>query len=109
MTDYIKREDAVIRIAALMAAEAESDGCEDQPMDNYIEYASEDLADIPSADVAPVRHGRWEAFEDMMLDTCYRCSECGREFYLADCSTPQENEYNYCPNCGAKMDEEVDA
>ena len=56
MDDYIKREDAVRRIAVLIAAEAESDGCEDQPMDNYIEYASEDLADIPSADVAPVRH-----------------------------------------------------
>lgn len=52
--DYIKREDAVRRIAVLMAAEAESDGCEDQPMDTYIEYASEDLADIPSADVVPV-------------------------------------------------------
>lgn len=54
MTDYIKREDAVRRVAVLIAAEAESDGCEDQPMDNYIEYALEDLADIPSADVAPV-------------------------------------------------------
>ena len=54
MDDYIKREDAVRRIAVLIAAEAESDGYEDQPMENYIEYASEDLADIPSADVAPV-------------------------------------------------------
>lgn len=36
------------------AAEAESDGCEDQSMENYIEYASEDLADIPSADVVQV-------------------------------------------------------
>ena len=52
--EYIKREDAVRRIAVLIAAEAESDGYEDQPMENYIEYASEDLADIPSADVAPV-------------------------------------------------------
>ena len=54
MADYIKREDAARRIAVLIAAEAESDGYEDQPMENYIEYASEDLADIPSADVAPV-------------------------------------------------------
>ncbi len=61
------------------------------------------VENAPTIDAVPVRHGRWEAFEDMMLDTCYRCSECGREFYLEG-GTPQENEYNYCPNCGAKMD-----
>lgn len=64
------------------------------------------LMDVPSADVAPVRHGRWESFEDVFMDTCYECSECGLAFYLADGGTPQENQYHYCPNCGAKMDEE---
>ena len=57
-------------------------------------------------DVAPVRHGRWESFEDVFMETCYECSECGLAFYLADGGTPKENKYHYCPNCGAKMDEE---
>lgn len=56
---------------------------------------------MPSADVAPVRHGRWEDYEE----NTWQCSECGELFYLED-GTPQENEYRYCPNCGAKMDEE---
>lgn len=42
----------------------------------------------------PERHGRWE--ETTTEDPCYyRCSECGRQ---------TDDEYNYCPNCGAKME-----
>ena len=54
--------------------------------------------------IDPVRHGRWESFEDVFMETCYECSECGLEFYLADGGTPKENKYHYCPNCGASMD-----
>lgn len=56
-------------------------------------------------DVAPVRHGRWEKNDYLFIDTLYRCSVCGEEFYIEN-GTPQENQYYYCPNCGAKMDEE---
>ena len=102
MTDYIKRDDAIKWLKNLF------DDCGNyMPLWHYGEVLPK-IIELLEVDVAPVRHGRWEAFEDMMLDTCYRCSECGREFYLADCSTPQENEYNYCPNCGAKMDEEAE-
>ena len=52
----------------------------------------------------PVRHGRW-IVEDIVIDNngrtmpdWPRCSECDRQSDL---------EYDYCPNCGAKMDEEV--
>lgn len=95
MSDYIKREDAVRRIAVLIAAEAESDGYEDQPMENYIEYASEDLADIPSADVAPVRHGRWIDMDRYGFPVM-ECSECGAQTGTLN--------FPYCFNCGAKMD-----
>lgn len=57
-----------------------------------------------SADVAPVRHGQFVPFEEVFMDTCWECSECGLKFYLADGGTPKENSYNYCPNCGARMD-----
>ena len=97
MDDYIKREDAVKRIAVLIAAEAESDGYEDQPMENYIEYASEDLADVPSADVAPVRHAHWIKISPAGI---YECSECGKNVMTSDIKA-----YEYCHGCGAKMDE----
>ena len=53
---------------------------------------------IPSADVAPVRHGRWLQKKHKIFGNAYDyvCSECGCDYALA--------EYNYCPNCGAKMD-----
>ena len=48
------------------------------------------VAEIPAAEVEPVRHGRWNPDGS--------CSECG-EF---DNKDPYGS--NYCPNCGAKMD-----
>ena len=52
---------------------------------------------IPSADVAPVRHGRWEKAENLKP----KCSACG-EYHLY--AWPDYIKCNYCPNCGAKMD-----
>ena len=91
MTDYIKREDAINMVRNTFT------GMTADTLELRIN-------DIPSADVAPVRRGRWESFEDVFMETCYQCSECGLSFYLADGGTPKENEYHYCPNCGAKMD-----
>ena len=63
----------------------------------------DDLKSIPSADIEPVRHGHWEfpifADSDDELDPRVRCSECGGiEAAFA--------RWNYCPNCGARMDKE---
>ena len=52
------------------------------------------IDNAPSADVAPVRHGRWIASHD---EFC-QCSLCKYPVYAA------WNTTNYCPNCGAKMD-----
>lgn len=50
------------------------------------------LDDSPAADVQPVKHGRW------MYP--FYCSECGFEPYYSS----SDLTYNYCPNCGARMD-----
>ena len=51
----------------------------------------------PSADVAPVRHGRW------INENFYtHCSACGK-MAIYD-KYGQEVESDYCPHCGAKMD-----
>ena len=49
--------------------------------------------------------GRWEIIEDWDGDDLYRCSECGSMFTLID-GTPEDNDYNFCPSCGAWMIEE---
>ena len=62
------------------------------------------LNQFPAADVAPVRHGRWEDSADEWFGTdVYTCSKC-RESYVLVEGTPKENLWHYCPNCGAKMD-----
>ena len=50
-----------------------------------------DVDTIPSADVAPVRHGRWK----MCGKNLGECSECGEIVSVRS---------NYCPNCGCKME-----
>ena len=52
---------------------------------------------IPVADVAPVRHGKWEIVvgsngKEYMVCTCCRVSQ------------DLTGVFTYCPNCGAKMD-----
>ena len=54
---------------------------------------------MPDADVAPVVHGRWTQVDD----TKCRCSNCD---IIALIGLYPHGDKNYCPNCGAKMDEE---
>ena len=56
----------------------------------------------PTADVAPVVHGRWIEKEKYTFGIMYDCSLC--EDRILDNGHP----WNYCPNCGAKMDGGVD-
>ena len=50
------------------------------------------VEDAPTVDTK--RHGHWDSRQ-----LVYECSECGHMGY---------SDMNYCPNCGALMDEEVE-
>ena len=52
----------------------------------------------PAAEAEPVRHGRWIAKEDE-VSYWWECSECHSD---------ETQKSPYCPNCGARMDLEVD-
>ena len=63
-------------------------------IETVLEYAE----DLPAADVAPVRHGRWKCNKP--------CPVCGEDrFKGLDADIWADWEPLYCPNCGAKMDE----
>lgn len=50
------------------------------------------------------KQGRWEQSEfDLAMDRVV-CSHCKKEWNVIDNCTET---FNYCPNCGAKMDKEV--
>lgn len=55
------------------------------------------LKKIPAADVAPVVHGRWKKSGSLL-----ECQYCG-EIY-SQLGGNAGKSWNYCPNCGAKMD-----
>lgn len=58
----------------------------------------------PTIDAEPVRHGEWILNPcNLYNDATWVCSECGNEWVLID-GTPLDNQMNYCPKCGARMD-----
>ena len=92
MAEYIDKE------AAIEAAKhAWAKGLEPS---QYIEI-------IPAADVASVKHERWIEYTKVIIpepynkwEQAWKCSKCGfDDGFVA---------YNYCPNCGAKMEGECD-
>lgn len=48
--------------------------------------------------------GHWIEKDGFDGDTYYDCSECGESWTTIE-GTPWDNEWNYCPNCGARMTE----
>lgn len=52
-------------------------------------------------DAEPVKHGHWEMYgaftQGTLVIPIYRCSECKED--------TNNWFWNYCPNCGARMDE----
>lgn len=58
-----------------------------------------DVTPVSLDDLKP--HGRWVC-PDFEFSDYWKCSACDEEFYFEE--HPDEVVYNYCPNCGAKMD-----
>ena len=60
------------------------------------------LSAVPAADVAEVRHGRWEFLGPNRLIKSCMCGTCSvchvRSVYIVNTAI--------CPNCGAPMDKE---
>ena len=68
-----------------------------------------DIDAMPTVDAVPVRHGKWldpEAFKrPWFRHHIFECSVC-RNTLDMDGVNAGRGDANYCPNCGARMDEE---
>ena len=92
-------EDCISREQAVYVA---SGYCEPQNI-------ADELRKLPSVQPQPKR-GKWIDQADSIgeyASGCYECDECHEVFWL-ESGTPQDNEYNFCPNCGADMREVQD-
>lgn len=62
----------------------------------------------PTIEAEPVMHGRWvtgdklNTHRKLLVTHFLYCSECGEEAYW-DTDYGQQK-FDYCPNCGTKMD-----
>ena len=90
MAEYIERE--TIKAAMIHY------GFKSQDM-TVTEFVEDEL---PAADVAPVRHGRWIEKEKYTFGVMYDCSICDNRIL------DNGHSWNYCPNCGARMTEDID-
>lgn len=61
-------------------------------------------SDLDESLVVELKQGHWDIHTDEYDCEYMKCSVCGEEFYPVDEDTV-DRVYNYCPNCGAKMDE----
>lgn len=100
MKEYIERAAAMEYIFGLTIA--------DPAAAQYADAVCYHLQNLPAADVAPVRHGRWIGIEyDGYADgfpvyDLWECSECGEEVKGEDVPVS----HPWCHSCGARMDKE---
>ena len=89
MDEYIKREYAVDAVLDVY--------CDTPDIDLSGEKFEAAIFKIPPADVAPVRHAKWEAVVGSDGKEKMVCIGCRKQQDLTGV-------FSYCPNCGAKMD-----
>ena len=102
MKEHIERE-ALLELYQI-------DGPENETGHVPLPVIRQNIMDLPAADVAEVRHGRWIGIEyDGYADGCpvydlWECSECGEEVRGEDVP----DTHPWCHACGARMDKEDD-
>ena len=95
MAEYIERE------AVVMELNKTYDNMNAMGAQFYCGFmnAVHRIKDFPAADVAPVRHWKWLEVREKRLfgEHYFLCSNCKSRNGLMI-------SFNYCPNCGCKMD-----
>ena len=98
---------------ALYKSFGASGNCNNCPLDAYkCQYYNEHtfmefcerIDDAPIVDAVHVKHGHWievQRIHEKDHTAICECSLCGDTVWVYD----GQRAWNYCPNCGAKMDE----
>lgn len=94
-------DDLISRKALFKAWDGLSDEIKDK--DLLIDEMIRRTQDAEAVDAEPVRHGTW--VQSRVIPSFHHCSYCKAAFEMkATCNTYAL--FNYCPNCGARMDKE---
>ena len=100
MDEYISREEAVKKIkSCIFTAQDAWESVYNTAMAEIMEC----IKHIPSADVQPVRFGRWVKSDiQKHVEVTYECSECGHE------AVGDYEKTSFCGGCGVKMKDDKD-
>lgn len=101
MADYIDREVAVSKMR--MAQSSHHTLGERMSVNEAVAIVEE----MPTADVAPVVHGRWDDIPNAYMSVVSKTGAYhGNATTCSVCLEVNPNAFktNYCPNCGAKME-----
>ena len=91
--EYIEREAALNTVEEIMS---------DYNIYHQHRAIKKRIKRLPAADVAPVRHAKWELIDECINEGVY-CSNCHKKIYRAEYAN-QKVKSKYCPNCGSRMD-----
>ena len=97
--EYIEREAAICTIERRIQQLMKDPEFRRKRGDIDLYGARRMIAGIPAADVRPVVRGKWESHGEG-IRWVYVCSACG---YVD--GYPMNDRMNFCPNCGATMEE----
>ena len=109
--EYISREAAKQALKPLV--HEEDDYADGLHFSDIWEEECDALDALPAADVAPVVHAHWAkeytlGWYDGEQNYKLICPACNYSYLDNHLGAIAPKHFNYCPNCGAKMDEEVD-
>lgn len=104
MAEYIEREKLKQRLELSIKSWGRDSNSNAQAMVRAYQDVLSRVQSIPKADVVEVVHAEWKVDEFLKYNKKFiTCSHCESTI---DCSKGyiDENEYDYCPYCSAKMD-----
>lgn len=90
--EYISREDYC------------EENCGKENREGYKTCKNCGMLNIPTADVQPVKHGRWIYVGSVRSWDEIKCSACNSAFSTEDRDLILN--WDFCPHCGARMDGE---
>lgn len=96
MAEYMSREDYC------------ETSCGKENREGYKTCHNCSMLNVPSADVQPVKRGKWKYYKNNGIWDIHKCTVCNTPFELP-MDVVASSVFCYCPHCGADMRGEKNA
>ena len=108
MDDLISREAAIKGLLSICPDKTEPGSFDEYGVTVLCGAVDVVIKGLPAVDAAPVVHGRWIDSETGLWQHCSVCGVAVEKESMFMCKASEDSNFNYCPNCGAEMDGDVD-